>query len=568
VPAVRKYFDPTLTTFPHRRIAKEALLAGNDLLLLSQFDLDNVWANQFANIRDTVAFFRDEYRANPTFAARIDEAVAKILRLKLALYPEFSLEAAQVHADAATQVCGLGGAVTQRIANQALTLLYPDTNALPAPPRRGEKLLIFTDARPVRECFTDQCQPFTPLSQTAVEEAILRSYGPQGTGQIDAEDITSLPFGQLKLFLSGSETQYDVGTLLAGADWVIFAPQDLNPVKGPNSDAVELFLNDARSAAYDARYVVLAFNAPYYLDTTEISKLSLYLAAYSKVDASIEAAVRALFGELMPRGASPVDVTGINYDLRRQLAPDPDQTIPQAQLAPAPDALLLPPLSVHLQAGPVLDHNGHVVPDGTQVAFYAEYDNGTYAPPRTATTTDGLAEASLSLTAAGQVRFHAESGEATHSETVSLLVEALPTAMPTATSPPAPGPPTATPTSTTSAEPGPSPTPTSTPGPPPIGSTHPVDGADLLLAASATALAALAGLALLGRRRRATVVRWLALAISGGMAGYLLYALQVIRPETWGLLPDSAWVARVAVGLLAAVGALLPLVAVARMREP
>jgi beta-N-acetylhexosaminidase len=569
VPAVRKYFDPTLTTFPHRRIAKEALLAGNDLLLLSQFDLNNVWADQFANIRDTVAFFQDEYRANPTFAARVDEAVAKILRLKLTLYPDFSLEAVQVHADAATQVCGLGEAVTQRIANQALTLLYPDTNALPAPPRRGEKILIFTDARPVRECFTEQCQPFTPLSQTAVEEAILRSYGPQGTGQIDAGDIASLPFGQLKLFLSGGETQYDVGALLAGADWVIFAPQDLNPVKGPNSDAIELFLNDARSAAYDARYVVLAFNAPYYLDTTEISKLSLYLAAYSKVDASIEAAVRALFGEQTPRGVPPVDVIGINYDLQRRLAPDPDQTIPLAQLAPAPDALLLPPLSVHLQAGPILDRNGHVVPDGTQVAFYAEYDSGTYAPPQSATTTDGLAEASLSLTAAGQVRFRAESGEATRSGTVSLLVEALPTETPAPTSTPAPGPPTATPTSTTSAVPSPSPMSTATAGPVPIGSTRPVDGTDLLLAAGTTALATLVGLDLLGRRRRpATVVRWLALAFSGGMAGYLLYALQIIRPETWGLLPEAAWVARVVVGVVAAVGALLPLAAVLRMREP
>ena len=75
VPAVRKYFDPTLSTFPHRRIAKEAFLAGNDLLLLSQFDLNNVWADQLANIRDTIAFFRAEYRDNPDFAARVDDAV-------------------------------------------------------------------------------------------------------------------------------------------------------------------------------------------------------------------------------------------------------------------------------------------------------------------------------------------------------------------------------------------------------------------------------------------------------------------------------------------------------------
>lgn len=570
VPAVRKYFDPTLTTFPHRRIAKEAFLAGNDLLLLSQFDLGDVWAEQVANIRDTVAFFRDEYRANPAFAARVDGAVTKILRLKLRLYPEFSLEAVQVHADAAPQVCGLGGAVTQRIANQALTLLYPDPNALPPPPRRGEKILLFTDARPVRECFTEQCQPFSPLSQTAVEQAILRIYGPEGADQVDAGDLTSLPFGQLKLFLSGDETQYDVSALLAGADWVILATQDLNPVKGPNSDAVEIFLNDTRSAAYDARFVVLAFNAPYYLDTTEISKLSLYLAAYSKVDASVEAAVRALFGELTPRGAPPVDVVGVNYDLQRQLGPDPNQVIPLVQLAPALDALLLPPLSVRLRAGPVLDRNGHMVADGTQVTFYAEYEEGVYAPPQSAQTIDGVAETAITLNFAGQVRFRAESDEAARSQTIALEVHLLPTETPSPTPSATAGPPTAAPTATASATPSPSPTPAAEAGPPVSGPTRPVDGADLLLAAAATVFVALAGAAALGRRRRrrATVVRWLSLAVVGGMAGYILYTLQIIRPESWGFLPEAAWVARAAGAIVAAVGALLPLVAVLRRGKP
>jgi beta-N-acetylhexosaminidase len=567
VPAVRKYFDPTLTTFPHRRIAKEAFLAGNDLLLLSQFDLNNDWSQQFANMRDTIAFFQEEYRANPTFAARVDEAVAKILRLKLKLYPELTLDAVQVPADAAMQMCGLGSAVTQRIASQAVTLLYPDANALPALPRRGEKILIFTDARPVRECFTDRCQPFSPLSQTAVEEAILRIYGPNGTGQVDAEDITSLPFGQLKSFLSGGELLYDVGTLLREADWVIFAPQDLNPVKGPNSDAVELFLNDGQTASYDARFVVMAFNAPYYLDTTEISKLSLYVAAYSKVEASIEAAVRVLFGELAPDGAPPVDVVGINYDLERQLSPDPSQVLPLSQTAPAPDALLLPPVSIHLQAGPVLDHNGNPVPDGTQVTFYADYGDGIYVPPESAGVARGLAEAIFTLDAPGQVRFRAESGDAIRSSSVSLTIQALPTDTPTSTSTPRPtGRLSPTPSATPSPTWTPAPGPTAAPLLPAGGPTRPVDGTDLLLASGAILLVAAVGYPLLARRRdrRATAVRWLALAVIGGMAGYLLYALHLIRPEAWGVLPSAGWIPRAAVACLAAVGAIVPLGGMAR----
>jgi beta-N-acetylhexosaminidase len=566
VPAVRKYFDPTLTSFPHRRIAKEALLAGNDLLLLSQFDLNNVWADQFLNIRDTVSFFRDEYRANPAFAARVDEAVVKILRLKLRLYPELALRAVQIDPDTALQVCGRGTEITQRIASQALTLLYPDPNALPAPPRRGERILIFTETRPVRECFTDQCQTFSPLSQTAVEEAILRIYGAEGTGQVDPEDITSLPFGQLKAFLTGGEVEPDIGSLLQQADWILFAQQDLNPTKGPNSDAVKLFLNHNLSTTYNAKLVVLAFSAPYYLDMTEISKLSLYLAAYSKIDPFVEAAVRALFGEVTPQGVSPVDIQGLSYELQSQLAPDPNQVIPLALVGPAPGTGLQPPTSARLLSGPVLDHNGHPVPDGTEVTFYAEYADGPYIPPKSATTTGGLAETAFALNDAGQVRFRAESGDAHQSRSVELTVQPPPTSMPTATSTPtrAPTPsPTAAipPLAISSPSPSPSATPTSGPAAAQAGLAHPVDGIDLLLSAAATLLVAGGGCLLLGRKRRGRVivVRWILLAVIGGMVGYILCALQVVRPEAWEILPDVTWVARAAVAAMVAVGALLPL---------
>jgi hypothetical protein len=96
-----------------------------------------------------------------------------------------------------------------------------------------------------------------------------------------------------------------------------------------------------------------------------------------------------------------------------------------------------------------------------------------------------------------------------------------------------------------------------------------VDGADLLLTAGVTSLVAVAGIVALGRhrQRRATVVRWLSLAVVGGMAGYLLYALRIVRPETWGLLPEAAWVARAALAALTATGALLPLAVVIRTAD-
>jgi beta-N-acetylhexosaminidase len=571
VPAVRRYFDPTLTNFPHRRIAKEAFLAGNDLLLLAQFGLSEAWADQLHNIRDTVAFFREEYRSNATFAARVDEAVTRILRLKLKLYPEFALEAVKVHPDAALQVCGLGGQVSQSIANEALTLLFPDANALPPAPRQGEQILIFTDARPVQECFTAECQPFPPLSQTAVEQAILRVYGADGTGQIDEQDVTSLPFGQLKAFLADGEVQHDIGTLLREADWILVAQQDLNPVKGPNSDAVKLFLNDPLSTSYKANLVVLAFNAPYYLDTTEISKLSLYLAAYSKTEPFVEAAVRALFGELVPQGAPPVDVEGINYELQRWLSPDPDRTIPLVLVEPASGPFPQLPVSVRLRAGPILDHNGHPVPDGTLVTFRADYEGGAQSLIMPATTVGGVAETTATLQDTGQIRFRAESGDSVNSQVVALTVQTPPTNTPTPTRAPIPTPtPTWTPTTTPTSSPAAIPSPTteskalpSVPGP-----ARPVDGTDLLLAAGTTLLVAAVGFLFLSRRkmRRALAVRWILLAVIGGMAGYILYAAKVVRPETWVILPDVAWVPRAVVAAIAGIFALIPLGLVARTK--
>jgi beta-N-acetylhexosaminidase len=584
VPAVRKHFDPTLRTFPHRRIAKEAFLAGNDLLLLSQFDLGNSWPEQFENVRDTLAFFREEYRANPAFAARVDLAVAKIVGLKLKLYPDFSLDAVRAHPNVALQVCGLGGVVTQSIANSAITLLYPDPNALPAPPRQGDQIVIFTDARPVRECFTDRCQPFSPLGATAVQEAILRIYGPDGTGQVSAGDITSLSFGQLKAFLTEGDTQYDVGELLARADWILLAPQDLNPVKGPNSDALKLFLNHAVSALSSAKLVVLAFNAPYYLDTTETSKLSLYLGAYGKPEPFVEAAVRALFGELTPWGTSPVDVEGINYELARQLSPDPEQLIPLVQLAPALDTVLQVPVSVDLRAGPIRDRNGRAVPDGTLATFYAEYADGAYSVSESAAVQGGLAEITIYLNAAGKAQIRVESEEATRSQSVSLSILLPASATPASTSTPmlSPSPvapaPTATPTPTFDPTPSPSSTPTGENVAPVDIPARAVDGPDLLIAACATLLVVMSGAGILGwrRRERVLLLRSILLPIIGGMGAYILYALRVVRPETWGMLPEAAWTERAAMAGVVITGSLLCLLLVVgiaglsmlRTREP
>ncbi len=592
VPAVRKYFDPTLTTFPHRRIAKQAFLAGNDLLVLGQFDLRDRWADQFENIKDTVLFFRNEYRTNPTFAERVDEAASRVISLKLRLYPKPTKASVLVDAEAALDVCGKGQEVAQQVARRALTLVSPDGrmrsgaySALPQAPHPGETVLVISDSRQVRDCY--DCPYYATLPFDAVQQTILRLYGPEATRQVSPENISSLSFTQLKSLLSGSlqPPSYGepnllqapgVGDALTGeqialrireADWIIFVPLDLNTSRYPDSDALKLFLAQGAAALQDKRLVVLALNAPYYLDTTEISKLDAYFCTYSKTDTSIEAAVRGMFGELVASGAPPVSVEGIGYDLAERLAPDPDQMLDVGLLDEVPD-IPLAPVTVRVETGLIIDHNGHPVPDGTTVTFVASYrgDEGT-AVLETAATQDGVARSQLELSRPGRVEITARAGDAsTHSP---LFVEvtapptltptptnthtSTPTGTPTATTTPSP---TATPTLRPTATPSPTlpaltTTPTVTPAPQVAGSQagqsntlRHVDGLDFLVALGATFLAIIVsfglkrmplGLSTPGQARLAL------LAVSGGFAGYLAYGLGWLRPEQWLVVHHSCY---------------------------
>ena len=67
VPAIRRYYDPQLQKFPHRQVAQDAFLAGNDLLYLSRFALTDNWPDQFAAIKETILFFQSKYQDDSEF---------------------------------------------------------------------------------------------------------------------------------------------------------------------------------------------------------------------------------------------------------------------------------------------------------------------------------------------------------------------------------------------------------------------------------------------------------------------------------------------------------------------
>ncbi len=483
VPAVRKYYDPQLQTFPHKRIAQEAFLAGNDLLMLSEFALTDSWPEQLENIKATIQFFRDKYLDDPAFQMRVDDALRRILTLKHRLYPDFTLEAVQVDTEKLAEVVGQGREEVFQIAQQAITLIYPGreelADRLPSPPLLEDDILIFTEDRQGRDC--PECEPFLFIETDALRNTILRLYGPEAIGQVDPARIHSFTFSQLKQFLTeGAVPGVDMEGLIGEADWLIFAMLDFNPEDYPLSDGVKSLLKLRPDVLPGKKVVVLAYNAPYYLDSTEISKLTAYYGVYSKVEPFIEASVRALFQEFLPQGASPVSVEGIKYNLITQMEPDPDQVIEVIAPAMLPTEEGATPTPIDLRVGDelrvrtsvILDKNGHPVPDGTPVTFRLFYPaESVESPPHNVTTVDGIAETTIIVERTGELHITVTSGSAKTSNTLKVIIQGdepatIATLVPTPTDTPPPTPmptPTSTPTDTPTLTP--TPTPTDTPMP-------------------------------------------------------------------------------------------------------
>lgn len=555
VPAVRRQFSPKLKSFPHKEIAQKALLAGNDLLLVSRFALeDNDWPTQFDNITSAIEFFREQYKADDTFRARVDAALERILRLKTRLYPNFDLSSVAVNLTAVTQEVGQDEARGEvaAIMKDAVTLVAPGLNELadrlPSGPRSGEPIVIFTDTRQAREC--PDCEPISLLPPTAIEETILRLYGPRAIGQIDPEQIRSYTFAQLKALLTPPEDEEQAAELgipmlseeekaeieaqIEQAMWIVFAMLDINPEVAPASDALRVFLKERANELANKRVVVLAFDAPYYLDATEISKLTAYYAIYSKIPAAIEAAVRALFQQFPPAGVLPVSVPGATYDLVARLEPDPAQEIVLTRVDSKEQAVELRQ-EFTIQTSVILDKNGHPVPDGTKVTFWlTDPTDSTYLDFREVQTKDGVAEATLIANRAGPVEIRAQAGEAQTTEPLALVIQ------PPAAPSPTPEPPTVTPTVTVT------PTPTATPTPTPIPSRAPapVGWESFLLSVFGMLLAGVLVVSVENGNGSATVgVRFFLLSLAAGLIGYLFVALRWLQvrelpvvgglPKTW-----------------------------------
>jgi beta-N-acetylhexosaminidase len=369
----------------------------------------------------------------------------------------------------------------------------------------------------------------------------------------------------------------DVRSLLEEAEWVVFAMFDPNP-RYADSDALQLFLAQNAHRIYDVNVVVLAYTAPYYLDATEISKLTAYYVLYSKTQPFVEASVRTLFGEVRPQGRSPVSIEGTYYDLGTQLSPDPAQQVTLDLIEPAVSSAYVP-VTLRVRTNGIRDRNGNPVPDGTLVRFAARVSQpgaasesgGQIVDTSVVTTVGGVAETELTVDRPGRVAVVAGSGET--GEGRALVFEALQQPTPTAL------PPTRVPTRTPTLVPTvgltptrpltqtPVQTPNPTPSPLPSPTLSPMPGARPLSAAldawtgrpldlpgllGGWVLAAGVGYLLWGRSVRRGALRMALGAWVGGLAGYLVYGWQWVSLGRW-----LGWPAWVGGGVLAFCGALV-----------
>jgi len=464
---VRRFYDVTGRTFPAFNIARDAFLAGNDVLYLSQFGLDPA-VDQPATIKAVLAQFVQKYEEDPAFATRVDQAVSRIIALKIKMYGEFALDS--VLPTSGLDSLAAGRTAAFAAARDAATLISPApadlADRLPAPPTINQQIVFFTDTRLTRQCSV--CASHSALAVDSLQQAVLRLYGPQGSGEAIAANVSSFSFAELVGFLEGSPplatpvATPEAGTAVApappnltdamtNAEWLVFAMLDVKS-SVPTSNALNRVLAERPELLRGKRVVVFAFDAPYYLDTTEAAQLTAYYGLYNKSSAAVEVAARILFQELTPTGASPVSIPAVGYNLIEVTQPDPKQVIqlfsdapqPEGVTPTPPDRTPTPPAFavnnlVALRTGEILDRNGHPVPDGTVAQFFVTYvAEGLTVLLTKTTTVDGIARASLRLDRIGLLEVSVTSEPALSSYTLQFNAQEAPSAPVVIT--PTPGP--------------------------------------------------------------------------------------------------------------------------------
>ena len=446
--AVRVFYAPANEGFSAQLVARDAFLAGNDLLYLGNITSSDA-EDTYATTVDVLEFFAQRYREDPAFAQQVDEAVSRILTHKLQLFERFQIS------DVLTPIAPLAGIGQSQqpvfdVARNSATLISPNAQELasifPSPPTLRDRLVFITDTVEYTQC--SDCQAASLLSYTALQDAVVRLYGPTAGGQVSEARLDSYTFDDLEALLNGVELE-TMEFEINRATWIVLS---LSGASRGQPELVSRFLSERQDLLREKRIVLFSFAAPYYLDATDISKLSAYYGLYSKQPAFIDVAARLLYQELTPLGFSPVSIPGTGYDMINITRPNPNQVItlsldlppdsvptssptppvlfitqtpvPTTVPEPTPIPLLGIGDTINVRTGVILDHNQHTVPDGTVVRFtmLLSGEGGGIIQQVDQVTTRGIARASFALEKPGLVEIHALSEPAIISEAIQIDV--------------------------------------------------------------------------------------------------------------------------------------------------
>jgi len=425
--AVRRFYDPTEQEFNARKLALDAFLAGNDLLYLNNF-IETEDPDTYSTIIRTLEFFTQKYLEDPLFADRVNQSVIRILSLKFQLYDDFNFD--QVITSGNLNHIGDSPQITYDVAQQSVTLISPSIteldSVLPEIPGRRDFVVYFTDDYSVKQC--NECPEQSVLSKDALARAVINLYGPQSGGLVSQYYQRSYSFSQLMDLLNWEGETETIINDLNRTNWIVFVMQDINDER-PNSTAINRFLAERPDLFADKKVIVFSTNAPNFLDSTDISKLTAYYGLFSKSPPFIDIASRVLFKEISnPLGALPVSVPGVGYDLILATAPNPELIIPLGLNIPEwsnslnqdqPDVLASLEYKIgdiiRLQTGTILDSNNHPVPNNTPVQF-AFTINGEEAPPQSKMTINGEAQADFVVEQSGTLVIQVLSGQAVSDE--------------------------------------------------------------------------------------------------------------------------------------------------------
>jgi len=430
--ALQNLYDPSGQSYNIYRVAIDAFIAGNDILYLGNYgDVNKPIPN--LEIIDTIELFVQKYSDDQDFANRVDSSVLRILTLKNELYYTFDLSAVLTSEEA---LASLGeGNVDELVARQSATLINPDISELGSIlqplPSLSDRIVILSDTESATIC--SSCPAKQTLATTSLEDAIIRLYGPFSGRQIYRSNINSYSFKHLTTLLDYPGSSPDMVADLYNASWIIVATLDQKTDR-PYSYALTRLLAERQDLLREKKIIVFALGAPYYLDATNISKISAFIALYNHLPSSLDVAARILFNEFPAfHGDLPVSLPAINYDLITATSPDPDiefpiyvGEIPEAESeAVSPDSTPSPAVfrlgdQIDLFTGVILDHNGNPVPDGTPVTFIVTVQGVSTSLPQV-TTTAGAAQTSFFVDRNENLSIHAVSSLA-RSQSISISI--------------------------------------------------------------------------------------------------------------------------------------------------